>query len=172
AGGTSGTLPGQTSAGNFDAFVRKYDADGNEVWTRQFGGSGSDRASGISVDASGVYVAGSTTGTLPGQTSAGSADAFVVKLSILTPTEAVQQLMEDVVALNLSVGIENSLDAKLDAAFRALADLRAGNDGSAVSVLQAFINAVMAQSGNHIPVPDADDLIASAQAIIDLLTGT
>ena len=31
AGRTSGTLPGQTSAGVTDAFVRKYDADGNEV---------------------------------------------------------------------------------------------------------------------------------------------
>ena len=71
--------------------------------------------------------------------------------------------------LNLSVGIENSLDAKLDAAFQALADLRAGNDQAAVNVLQAFINAVTAQSGNQISVEDAAQLVTSAQAIIDLL---
>jgi Bacterial Ig-like domain (group 3)/SdrD B-like domain/Beta-propeller repeat len=91
AGLTSGTLPGQTSAGNFDAFVRKYDAAGNELWTRQFGTADVDGASGISVDASGVYVVGSVGGEhfvgslpvgggfLPGQTSAGAGDAFVRK---------------------------------------------------------------------------------------------
>ncbi|OGT27859.1 MAG: hypothetical protein A2Z17_01365, partial [Gammaproteobacteria bacterium RBG_16_66_13] len=81
AGDTGGTFPSQTSAGGFDAFVRKYDAAGTELWTRQFGTPAADAPEGISVDASGVYVAGSTAGTLPGQTSAGDVDAFVVKLS-------------------------------------------------------------------------------------------
>ena len=79
AGSTSGTLPSQPNAGSGDAFVRKYDLAGTEVWTRQFGSSSSDSASGVSVDTSGVYVAGLTCGTLPGQTSAGSCDAFVRK---------------------------------------------------------------------------------------------
>ncbi len=79
-GSTYGTLPGQTSAGAGDAFVRKYDSNGNELWTRQFGGSSYDEAYGVAVDGSGnVYVAGLTTGTLPGQTSAGLTDAFVRK---------------------------------------------------------------------------------------------
>ena len=47
AGSTNGTLPGQTDAGNYDAFVRKYDSNGNEVWTRQFGTTGRDCANGI-----------------------------------------------------------------------------------------------------------------------------
>src|SRR3972149_9981058 len=38
-GNTGGTLPGQTSAGGQDAYVRKYDPAGNEGWTRQFGTS-------------------------------------------------------------------------------------------------------------------------------------
>jgi len=79
AGSTYGTLPGQSSAGSYDAFVRKYDASGNVIWTHQFGTQSYDVASGISVDASGVYVAGSTYGTLPDQSSAGSGDAFVRK---------------------------------------------------------------------------------------------
>ncbi|MBI4303064.1 MAG: SBBP repeat-containing protein, partial [Chloroflexi bacterium] len=36
-GETYGTFPGQASAGEGDAFVRKYDLSGNEIWTRQFG---------------------------------------------------------------------------------------------------------------------------------------
>ena len=78
--------------------------------------------------------------------------------------------MEDVVVLNLSVGINNSLDAKLDAALAALDDLLAGNDQAALNVLQAFITQVQAQSGNQIPEGEAAALIGSAQAIIDLLS--
>ena len=79
AGSTDGTFPGQTYYGDFDAFIRKYDADGNELWTRQYGTVGDDRAHGITADPFGVVVAGMTSGTLPGQTSAGDVDAYVQK---------------------------------------------------------------------------------------------
>ncbi len=82
AGVTAGVLPGQLSAGTNDAFVRKYDADGNDVWTRQFGTSSSDDARGIAADASGVYVVGYTSGTFPGQTSLGNGDTFVRKYDV------------------------------------------------------------------------------------------
>jgi len=78
-GATNGALPGQVSLGDSDAFVRKYDAAGTEVWTRQFGTASGDEAMGVALDSSDVYVAGSTLGTLPGHTSSGGRDAFVVK---------------------------------------------------------------------------------------------
>jgi Beta-propeller repeat len=78
-GPTADALPGRSGAGSFDAFVRKYDAAGNELWTRQFGTSGFDEALGVSADASGIYVVGGTEGALPGQSGAGSFDAFVRK---------------------------------------------------------------------------------------------
>jgi hypothetical protein len=81
-GSTSGALAGQASAGGQDAFVRKYSSTGSEVWTRQFGTSSSDSATGTSVDGSGnVYIAGHTPGALAGQASAGGQDAFVRKYS-------------------------------------------------------------------------------------------
>ncbi len=76
-GFTGGTFLGQESAGNADAFLRKYDADGTEVWTRQFGTDALDIATAIAVDGSGVYVAGVTEGALPGQTYGGDLDAFL-----------------------------------------------------------------------------------------------
>ena len=79
AGTTFGTLPGQTSAGGQDAFVRKYDASGNVVWTRQFGTSGADGVRTVAVDSSGVYATGGTDGTFSGQTTSGGSDAFVRK---------------------------------------------------------------------------------------------
>jgi uncharacterized delta-60 repeat protein len=81
AGYTSGSLPGQSSAGGGDAFVRKVDAAGNELWTRQFGSGGTDYANSVSVGSDGsVLVAGYTSGSLPGQSSAGGGDAFVRKV--------------------------------------------------------------------------------------------
>ena len=169
-GRTGGTLPGQTSAGGSDVFVRKYDVNGNEIWTRQFGTSIFDSPRGISVDASGIYAAGRTDGTLPGQTSAGGHhDAFVAKLSILTPVEAIQQLIADVVALNIQQGISNSLDSKLKAVLQALDDVNENNNEAALNALNAFINAVEAQQGINITQQDGDALIADSLAIIALL---
>jgi len=69
-----GALPGQTSLGDADAYLRKYDGQGNELWTRQFGTSrqsgaqGEDQASAVVVDDTGnAYVAGFTFGFLPDQ---------------------------------------------------------------------------------------------------------
>jgi hypothetical protein len=81
-GWTSGELPGQTSAGLADGYVRRVDATGNEVWTRQFGTSEDDFIVALAVDATGVYAAGSTSGTLPGQTKVGGSDAILVKYDL------------------------------------------------------------------------------------------
>jgi hypothetical protein len=73
AGATFGTFQGQESYGGRDAFVRKYDLDGTERWTRQFGAPvvdyrfDEDYASSISVSESGVYVAGYSDNAFPGQ---------------------------------------------------------------------------------------------------------
>ncbi len=77
AGITWGDLPGYTNAGSDDAFVRRYTADGTEVWTRQFGTAGQDWALAVGADASGVYVTGQTAGAFPGYTNAGWTDVFV-----------------------------------------------------------------------------------------------
>ena len=77
-----GSLPGQTSEGGEDAFIRKYNSDGDEEWTRQFGTSEFDAAGGVSADSSGgVYVVGGTFGTFPGQTNVGGQDAFLAKFA-------------------------------------------------------------------------------------------
>ena len=73
--------------------------------------------------------------------------------------------------LNLSNGLETSLDAKLQAAFRALADINENNNVAAINSLQAFINVVEAQRGQELSDADANTVIAAAQAIIDLLNG-
>ena len=79
-GQTFGSLPGQSSAGGWDAFIRKYNPAGGEVWTRQFGGGGAESAAAVRIDHAGnAYVVGGTRAALPGQTNIGDYDAFIVK---------------------------------------------------------------------------------------------
>ena len=79
AGSTRGALPGETSLGKADAFLRKYNTAGKVLWTRQFGTAGTDEGYGVAVDDSGVYVTGQTDGTFPGEASDGDYDAFLLK---------------------------------------------------------------------------------------------
>ena len=72
------------------------------------------------------------------------------------PTDAINLLIGLVFELNLQQGISNSLDAKLDSVVNALDDANQNNDVAAVNSLNAFINAVQAQSGNHIPSDEAN----------------
>lgn len=122
AGFTTGAFQG-SNQGQFDAFVAKYDANGTQSWAQQLGSSKDDLAYGVAVDANGnVYVAGTTSGTLPTASSAGSDDAFVAKYDPSGARQWVTQFgtsgFED--AFGVAVGADGSLyvagdtDASLD----------------------------------------------------------
>ncbi|HEY7335907.1 MAG TPA: hypothetical protein VH639_13555 [Bryobacteraceae bacterium] len=57
-GQMNGALPGQTGAGNYDAFAVKYDLSGKTLWTTQFGTSDGDFVRAIAVAPDGVYILG------------------------------------------------------------------------------------------------------------------
>jgi hypothetical protein len=77
AGGTQGALAG-VNAGSYDAFVTKYDAAGNLLWTQQTGGPFSESISSVSADSLGnVFLAG-TVGT-DASGSGRSQDALLIK---------------------------------------------------------------------------------------------
>ena len=77
-GATGGGLGGASAGGN-DAFVCKYDAYGNEEWTRQLGTDSDDQGRGVALDGMGnILVCGYTYGDLGGD-NAGAADVFVSK---------------------------------------------------------------------------------------------
>jgi len=87
------------------------------------------------------------------------------------PLEMLAELGELVEELGLSKGIENSLSAKVEAAIGVLEDDNEKNDGAAVNILGAFMNAASAQSGKKIAESQAEVLIAEAAAIIEALEG-
>ena len=83
SGWTTAALDGQTySGGSIDAFLTKYSADGTKAWTKLLGSSGDDwtRALTTGLDGS-IYVSGSTTGALDGQTNSGLNAPFLTKFS-------------------------------------------------------------------------------------------
>ena len=93
AGTFSGTdfavagLPNLRSAGRNDAFVLRLDKTGAAQWAKSFGGRSYENVSALDVDEAGVVtLAGTFSGTdfaisgLPNRRSAGSYDAFVLRL--------------------------------------------------------------------------------------------
>ena len=92
-GGAKGRLDGNTSAGNTDLFMLKYNSSGTKQWTKQLGSSGRDSANAIAIDSSGnLYVTGMTFGGLDWNTSAGSNDLFVVKYNSSGTKQWTEQL--------------------------------------------------------------------------------
>ena len=76
SGFTEGDLGG-TNDGNYDAFLAKYDSDGNQQWSSQLGTSNNDSSYSVAVDGAGhAFISGYTNGSLGG-TNAGSYDAFL-----------------------------------------------------------------------------------------------
>ncbi len=56
AGVVNGDAPGQAGVGHFDIYVARYDADGNQLWMRQFGTPDDDEGAAIAADPSGIYI--------------------------------------------------------------------------------------------------------------------
>ncbi|MCI0396416.1 MAG: hypothetical protein L0322_15975, partial [Chloroflexi bacterium] len=75
---------------------------------------------------------------------------YTTSITVLTPAEAIIRLVDTVEGMNLQQGIDNNLDAKLQAALNALTELNANNSVAAMNTLQAFINAVEAQRNDKL----------------------
>jgi hypothetical protein len=98
AGITEGNLPGamgrpNPTPGFDDVYLRKYDATGNLLWTRQFGGRGEDTVAGIAISPSKeIYVVGSTDALLPRAAGfAGGRDYFLLKFDARGTLLAVEE---------------------------------------------------------------------------------
>jgi hypothetical protein len=69
-----------SNAGEADAWLAKYDANGNRVWLKQFGSPTVDWGMGLAVSGGHVYITGSTDGVLdPEHTNAFVDDAWLAK---------------------------------------------------------------------------------------------
>jgi len=81
-GNTQGDLDGNTSSGESDIVLIKYNSSGTKQWTKQMGTSANDWGRSVTTDSSGnIFVTGITKGGLDGNTNSGSTDIFLVKYS-------------------------------------------------------------------------------------------
>jgi hypothetical protein len=86
SGLTTGSLPGSTWLGGFDAMVVCYDGAGSLQWARNRGSSSDDYGDDLAIDDSGnLFLAGTTTGSLDGQTNRGSTDFFMARMPYACP---------------------------------------------------------------------------------------
>ncbi|MEJ7654737.1 MAG: hypothetical protein WKH64_16085 [Chloroflexia bacterium] len=74
-------MPGQSSKGDSDGWVRRYRGDALLRWTRQFGTKDADGVVGLDPGAERVYVSGFSYGAFAGLTNKGATDAFVTSYS-------------------------------------------------------------------------------------------
>ena len=65
--------------GSADVWLARFDADGNELWRRQFGGPGWDRGFDVTAFDGGAYVTGYTASPLDPDTDLGGFDGFAAR---------------------------------------------------------------------------------------------
>lgn len=139
-----------TSVGMLDGFVGKWDASGNLVWVKAFGGASGDMPQAVGVDSQkNVYIAGNFAGTADfnpdaaqwNLTSAGVDDAFLLKLSRCTPIQD-----EDTLAL-CKASYQWPLDGQVYTAsgtYWAAGESAAGCDS--VVLLHLALNPILSES--------------------------
>jgi hypothetical protein len=156
-------------ADQLDGYVRRYDLDGNILWTRQFGSGVFDLVFGLAATGEAVYASGDTSCELLGQPYGGGArDAFLVALDInpQQPAGRVQGILGLVETLRaagrLPAAEFETLVAPVEAALDAL---DAGRAGIAIDALEAFIDAVHDLRPGVITRRQEQDLSKLAKAV-------
>ena len=106
-GQTGGGLHGNTNSGDNDTFLVKYNDNGTREWTKQFGTSAYDIGTCVVLDSSNnIYVGGTTSGGLDGNTNYGGFDIFLVKYNSSGTKQWTKQFG--------SSGNESTMDIALD----------------------------------------------------------
>jgi len=168
-----GLTPGNQFADKLDAYVRRYDFDGNVIWTHQFGSNVFDLVTGVSTDATGVYAAGDTSCQIDDAAedfSGGVRDGFLLRIAI-EPTSLpgqVQLIVGQLETLNdtgrFTPGEFGSLVQQLEATLQAL---DRGNLAAARQTLEVFVQRVSTfESRGTLTPTETDVLIAAANGVI------
>ena len=95
-------------------------------------------------------------------------DVWLIKVPP-SAKDAIEGLLGIVEQYSLQRGINNSLVSKLQNALNLLTIANTDQYEHAIKIIEAFINTCEAQIGKKLTIEQADNLIAEANAIIQLL---
>jgi hypothetical protein len=112
-GDVEGKLPGESHAGEEDAYLTKIDADGQVAWSRQFGGEDQDRALAVDrTDDGKIVVGGATWSNLFSESDIDDHMAFVARYTPSGEREAIwspEGFGQGPEIIDLVVGADNQL---------------------------------------------------------------
>jgi Bacterial Ig domain/Beta-propeller repeat len=81
-GSTNGAFPGEINLGDLDTFLMKYDLNGKQIFTTQFGTNNKDYSGSIAVDSDeNIFIGGTTYGKFGGNANFGDVDGYFVRFS-------------------------------------------------------------------------------------------
>lgn len=105
----------------------------------------------------GVYIATLTVTDQDGDVGSDSVQ-ITVDVPVITPSQAIQNLIDTVLSMNIHPGTENSLISNLDSAIDKLTDDNPNNDSAACGQLSSFVDKVNAQDGKKLTAEQAETL--------------
>jgi hypothetical protein len=109
-GHTNGTFPdASANTGSDDAYVAKYDSNGNRQWVKMLGSTNSDESKGVAIDSNNnVYITGYTYGTLPDVTDNVGGSAYLAKYDSNGNRQWVKMLVSTTSNFPQSVAIDSN----------------------------------------------------------------
>jgi hypothetical protein len=159
-----------TSAGGNDLFVVEFDDAGNHLWSRRYGGIGSQYASAVVADASGVTLTGTMEGSIDFggnlMTSAGGTDVFVARLDSDGNHIWSERFGGTAYDRGEGIGVDATGDAVVTGSFGGTVDF-GGGPLSSVGATDIFLVRLDA-AGNHVwseRFGDTDDQTGESLAI-------
>jgi hypothetical protein len=95
--------------------------------------------------------------------------AYQIERVTISPEDLLSDLVAQVIELNVSAGVGNALDSKLQNALDALDRAQDGDSPAAIGMLYAFIQSVEAQRDKAVTSDQADALTSTAERLITIL---
>ena len=126
-GGWTGGSLGGANLGLRDAWLTKYDSNGNQLWSEQFGTAGIESIWSIANDGSNIYVVGDTSGDLA-NTNQGGRDVYLAKFDSDGNQQWIQQFGSS--KLDLSYGITTDSRGHIYITGQTLDDLGGPNNNT------------------------------------------
>ncbi|MFB2921046.1 S8 family serine peptidase [Aerosakkonema funiforme] len=115
--------------GNSEAWVAKYDNNGNQQWAKQFGSPNPEYVKDVAVDSAGnVYIVGETTGSLGGN-NAGGTDTWIAKYDYSGNQQWLKQLGTGNTDSPRSVTVDNAGNVYMVGSTYGILEQRDGTGG-------------------------------------------